>query len=236
MRAVTQMRGVTFVGALSIMIAGAAAAQRSALREVREWGLVGGSAAVAIPVGEFAKHVGAGGGFDAFASFNLDRAGLTALRVDGSILAYGRATDIAYVTSPYYYPVGVTTTSFIVSLRAGPQITFGTGPLRLYGFGQAGFSYFGTTTEFGDYDCGCSSFDGITEHGDFNWAWDAGGGLLIHVGGVHSRLLLDLGARYLRNGQAQYLPARMVSDGSALPLETEANLVALHIGVTVGLR
>lgn len=236
MRAATLMRGLTVVSAFSIVIVSTAAAQRSALREVREWGLAGGSMAVAIPVGDFAQHVGAGGGIDLFTSFNLDRAGFSALRVDGSILAYGRTNDIAYVTSPYYYPIGVTTTSFIASLRAGPQITLGTGPLRLYGFGQGGFSYFGTTTEFGDYDCGCDSFDSVTEHGDFNWAWEVGGGLLIHIGGRHGRLLLDLGARYLNNGVAQYLPARMVNDGSALPLETEANLVAVHIGVTVGLR
>lgn len=233
MRAATLIRGLTLTGALAVTFAGAAAAQRSMLREVHDWGLAGGSIALAVPVGEFAQHVGAGGGIDGFMSFNLDRAGLTALRVDGSILAYGRATDVAYFSSPYYYPVGVTTTSFIVSLRAGPQLTLGTGPVRLYGFGQGGFSYFATTTEFGD--CGCGSYGEFTEHDDINLAWEAGGGMLIQVGGRHGRLLLDLGARYLHNGQAHYLPAWMAGDG-ALPLETEANLVALHVGVTVGLR
>lgn len=236
MRVVTVMRGLTLSGALAVGMVGAAAGQRSALREVREWGLVGASAAFAVPVGEFAEHVGAGGGLDGFVSLNLDRAGLLALRFDGSALAYGRATDVAYLASPYSYPVGVTTTSFILSLRAGPQITLGTGPLRLYEFSQAGFSYFATTTSFGGYDCGCGSFDDITEHDDINVAWEAGGGLLMRVGGDHSRVMLDVGARYLRNGRAQYLPARMVGDGTALPLEAQANLVALHVGVTVGLR
>lgn len=234
MRAATLMRGLILAGSLSVTMAGAAAAQRSALREVRDWGLAGASLAVTVPVGEFAQHVGAGGGLDGFMSFNLDRAGLTALRVDGSILAYGHAHDIAYLSGWYSYPIGVTTTSFIASLRAGPQVTFGTGPVRLYGFGQAGFSYFATTTSFGDYDCGCGSFDEVTEHDDINLAWEAGGGLLIRLGGDRSRLLLDLGARFLHNGQAQYLPAWMVESGQ--PLQSEANLVALHIGVTVGLR
>jgi hypothetical protein len=235
MRAASLMRGMTWAVVLSISTAASATAQRWALREVREWGLAGASAAVALPVGEFAEHVGAGGGIAGFMTVNLDRAGAIALRIDGSALAYGRATDIAYLDGPYYFPVGVTTTSFIVGLRAGPQLTLGRGPVRLYGFGQAGFSYFATTTSFGDYDCGCGWYDDITEQDDINWAWEAGGGMLVNVGRT-GRVMLDLGARYLRNGRAQYLPASMVGDGVALPLETQANLVALHLGVTVGLR
>jgi hypothetical protein len=229
------MRGMTWAVVLSTTVASAATAQRWALREVYERGLAGLSGAVAVPVREFAAHVEAGGGLDGFVTVHLDRMGMVGLRVDGSLLAYGRAVDIVDLGGPYYYAVPATTTSFILSLRAGPQVTFGTGPVRLYGFGQGGFSYFVTTTTFGDYGCGCGWEDEITEHDDINLAWEAGGGLLVGLG--HSgRVMLDLGARYLRNGRAQYLPARMVGDAQALPLETQANLVALHVGVTFGLR
>lgn len=233
--AILKRRGMTWAVVLSISLAVPATAQRWALREVREWGLAGATAALAIPVGEFAEHVGAGGGMTGFLTLNLDRAGITALRIDGSALAYGRATELTSL-DPYYYAVGATTTSFIVGVRAGPQVTLGSGPVRLYGFGQAGFSYFATTTSFGDYGCYCGGYDDVTEQDDFTPAWEAGGGMLVRLGGYGSRVLLDLGARYLHNGRAQYLPARMVGDGSALPLETQANLVALHLGVTVGLR
>lgn len=234
MRAVWTLRGLVAVGALATTMMQSAAAQRSALREVRAWGSLGGSAALAIPVGEFANHVTAGGGFDAFMAFNLDPHGLTALRVDGSLLAYGRARDFAYLDDGWYYvPVDITTTSFILSLRAGPQVTFGQGPLRMYGFALGGFSYFATTTSFEAYDCGCSSFDEITEHGDATFAWEAGGGFLVPLG---HRAMLDLGARYLRNGRAQYLPARFVGNGTTLPLESQANLVAVHVGVTFNLH
>jgi hypothetical protein len=234
MRAVWTIRGLVAAGVLMITLTQGAQAQRSALREVRNWGSLGGSAALAIPVGEFANHVTAGGGFDAFMAFNLDPSGMTAVRVDGSLLAYGRARDFAWVDDGWYaWPVDITTTSFILSFRAGPQITVGQGPVKLYGFGLAGLSYFATTTSFDSYSCGCSGYDEITEHGDVNFAWEAGGGFLVPLG---HRAMLDLGARYVRNGQAQYLPARFVGTGSTLPLESEANLVAVHVGVTFQLH
>jgi hypothetical protein len=54
--------------------------------------------------------------------------------------------------------------------------------------------------------------------------------------GWQRRVMLDLGARYLRNGRAQYLPAHFVGNGTTAPIETQANLVAIHVGVTVALR
>jgi len=235
MRAVTTLRGLAAGSLLIAAVVQGASAQRSALREVRDWGLAGTSLALAVPVGEFATHVGEGGGIDGFMSFNLDHLGMTALRIDGSLLAYGRATDRAYLDGPYYVPVDLITTSWIVSLRAGPQITFGQGPIKLYGFGLAGFSVFTTNTQFSSSNCGCGSYDEVTEHDDLNLAWEAGGGFLVPLG-HRQRIMLDMGARYLRNGRAQYLPARLVGDGTTVPLESEANLVALHFGVTFALR
>jgi hypothetical protein len=222
------MRAVTLM--LSFLtVTSTAGAQRWALREVHQWGTAGVSAALMIPVGEFAEHVSTGGGMTGFMAFNLDPAGFSALRIDGSFLAYGRAVDVSYGT--YYYSRGVVTTSFIAGLRAGPQITLGSGPMRLYGFGQAGFSYFATTTDF--RDCYCGGSDAVTEHDDITWGWESGGGMLLRLG-HGGRILIDLGARFQQNGRAQYLPAWLVADGA--PIESEANLVALHLGVTVGLR
>lgn len=208
-----------------------ASAQKWALRPVRDWGAWGMTGSIAIPVGEFAQHAGAGGGVSSFVTINVDPLGVTALRIDGSVLAYGRAVELSSYSYPYYYPVGSTTTSFVAGLRAGPQLTFGRGPARLYGFGQAGFSYFATTTSYGDCSC---SYDDVTEFDDFTWSWETGGGMLIRLG--DSRVLLDLGARYMHNGRAEYLPARFAADPSAQPIESEANLVALHLGLTFGLR
>src|SRR6185503_2137341 len=120
MRAVTTLRGLAAGSLLIAAVVQGASAQRSALREVRDWGLAGTSLAMAVPVGEFATHVGEGGGVDAFVTFNMDRTGLTALRLDGSVLAYGRNTARVFIDAPYYVPVDAITTSWIVSFRAGP--------------------------------------------------------------------------------------------------------------------
>ena len=89
MRSATLMRGVTVGVAVSLTFAAAAGAQRSALREVKEWGVAGFSGAMAVPLGEFSQHVNplAGGG-SAFLTVFVDPLGLLAMRFEGSVLAY----------------------------------------------------------------------------------------------------------------------------------------------------
>jgi opacity protein-like surface antigen len=211
--------------------------QRSALREVRNRGSAGGGLMVAVPVGEFGNHISIAGGLDLFGALSLDRSGALSLRLDGSWLAYDHVRDAGYVSSPYYsIPVDLNTTSYIASLRAGPQLTLGQGALRLYGFGLGGVSYFATETSAGG--CGCDSFGSITQYDDVTAAWEAGGGLQIKLGRGHTPVLLDLGARYLHNGRVTYLPARSLSGGATVlrPIESEANVMIYQLGVTVGLR
>jgi hypothetical protein len=212
-------------------------AQRSALREVRNRGSAGGGLLVAVPVGEFANHINVAGGFDMFGALGIDRAGALSIRLDGSFLIYDHLRDAGYLDSPYYsIPVDLNTTSYIASLRAGPQITLGQGAVRLYGFGLGGLSYFATETSTGG--CGCDSFGSITQYDDVTAAWEAGGGLQIQLGRRHTPVLLDLGARYLHNGEVSYLPARSLSGGSTIlrPIRSEANVVIYQVGITFGLR
>lgn len=215
----------------------AALAQRSALREVRESGTAGGALLLGIPVGQFKDHVDVAGGVGGFAAFNLDRAGATSLRLDGSYLIYDNLRDVAYLSGGYVsYPVDLNTSSYIVTFRAGPQITLGQGPVRLYGFGMGGFSYFATSTSYDDA-CGCGgSFASATQYDDFNLAWETGGGLQIALGRGHQPVLLDLGARYLHNGRTSYVPARTLAGGSITPIVSEANLVVVQLGLSIGVR
>lgn len=240
-RALTQtQRLATALGlGLTISLTGPAAhAQRSALREVRTTGGAGGALLLGIPVGEFKEHVQVAGGLGGFLAVNLDRGGALAIRLDGSFLVYDNLRDIAYLNGGYVaYPIDLHTTSYIVSLRAGPQVSTGDGPVRLYGFGLGGLSYFATETSYGGTDCGCgSSFGSTTEWDDVNPAWEAGGGLQIALGRRHNRLLLDLGARYLHNGRTSYVPAQTLTSGTITPVVSQANLVVVHLGVSVGLR
>lgn len=225
------------LGLVVTMVGRPATAQRSALREVRTGGSAGGGLMLGIPVGEFAQHVNVAGGFGGFVNLGLDRAGAMGIRLDGSFLIYDNLHDVAYLTGGYYaYPLDMNTSSYIVSLKAGPQLTAGTGPMRLYGFALGGVSYFATETSFGD-GCGCGSYASTTEWDDVNLAWEAGGGIQVALGGRRGRpVLLDLGARYVRNGRMSYVPAQSLASGTLTPVVSDANLVILQLGVSVGLR
>jgi len=76
---------------------------------------------VAEPLGEFSRNGDVAAGLSIFGVTN---GGALALRVEGAWMAY----DVSY------QGYGVSTTSQIGTLGAGPQLTLGKGALRFYGF------------------------------------------------------------------------------------------------------
>jgi hypothetical protein len=199
------------------------------LREVHDIGNAGVNLVVAVPVGEFRQHVDVAGGLDVFGAFNLGGSGL-ALRLDGSYLIYG--SDHSLVAQPYY-PVNITTTYSITSLGIGPQVTLGQGPVRLYGFGTVGFSYIWARSS--------DAFASGTDFDDWTGALQGGGGLLLNLRSRRVPIAIDLGARYLSNGDAWYVsPGDVVpqpnGDVVIYPVRSRANLVMFHAGVSIGLR
>jgi len=221
MRAPTAIHGFTWGLALMLLQVVPAPAQRSALREVREWGVGGLWGAMAMPRGAFAQDSGpVGGGGGAFMTVALDPIGLLGFRLEGSLLAYGHDRSLAN---------SFNTTSYVAGFHAGPQITLGRGVLRPYGFGQVGMSYLFTTASARD-ECYCDVDDVIREH--FDWSWELGAGMMVRLGGSRSNVHLDLGARYLYAEDAR----STTSNPTPQPFETQANMVAIHLGVTFGLR
>jgi hypothetical protein len=199
------------------------------LREVHDIGNAGVNLVVAVPVGEFRQHVDVAGGLDVFGAFNLGGSGL-ALRLDGSYLIYG--SDHSLVAQPYY-PVNITTTYSITSLGIGPQVTLGQGPVRLYGFGTVGFTYIWARSS--------DAFASGTDFDDWTGALQGGGGLLLNLRSRRVPIAIDLGARYLSNGDAWYVsPGDVVpqpnGDVVIYPVRSKANLVMFHAGVSIGLR
>lgn len=214
-----------------------AAAQRYGLREVHDVGIAGVNLVVAAPVGDFGRNVDVAGGLDLFAALNVGRRSPLALRLEGSYLVYGN--DRSIVLQPYY-PLAINTTYSIITLGMGPQLTVGEGPVRLYGFGTFGASYLSARSSYGIDGCGCDMVEG-TDFDDWTPAVQTGGGLLLALNSRRSPIALDLGARYLSNGYAWYVaPGDVIPqpDGTVdvYPTRTRADLVMLHIGVTVGIR
>ena len=230
MRSATLKRGVTVGVAVSLTLAAVAAAQRAALREVKEWGVAGFSAAMALPLGEFSQNVSpiAGGG-GAFMTVFVDPLGLLGMRFEGTVLAHGHGA-VTNQSSPFY-----NATTFITGFHVGPQITLGRGILRLHGYGGIGLTYLFTVQSESDecyYYCQAAPPNEVNEVHDITWSGLIGGGMLVRLGGSNSNVHLDMGGRILANGAARYF----TEDPSAQPTSSSANVGVLYLGLTFGLR
>jgi hypothetical protein len=133
----------------------------------------------------------------------------------------------------------VTTDNQIVQFALGPQLTIGQGALQAYGFGTFGGSIFSTTSSVEGSNQNNEQFASTTNHSDATFSSEFGGGVLVRVSRGQP-VLLDIGARYLKNGRVTYVTKERVSIvGNQLlvnPVDSEANLVVYHLGVTVGVH
>lgn len=189
------------------------------------------------PTGEFERFVDWGGGLGVFFVAGMDTHGMLGIRVDGSALWYGHEGWDVWLgpRMPYSY-VHASTDNMIFSLGVGPQVTLGTGRVRPYGFGTAGFSYFVTWSSVSGDDG--YAYDSNTNFDDMSVALSAGGGLLTQIAGKGKPVFLDLSAQWTHNGTTDYLrEGSIVTDPSTgalivLPIRSEANLWSFRLGVT----
>ncbi len=227
--------GLSFVSAVSGI------AQYRGLREVRDWGAAGGGLVVGIPVGQFGDFVDVAGGLRGFLAVNLDRRSALGLRLEGSYMLYGHERRLVPLSGTGgLLSLDLGTDFYIASLRAGPQFAWSEGRTRLYGFGTLGVSYFAAETALRGCDWGCGGFPSTINFDDAALALEGGGGVLITLTRGRHPVSLDLGASYVRNGTVRYLREGSISqnpDGSFTirPVQSEANLVTLQLGVAIGL-
>ncbi len=207
------------------------AAQRRGLREVYERGTAGGALSLAVPVGEMGEFVDFAGGANLFVAPSLGRGSPLALRLEGEFLAHQLSSEL-YGSSA----------SFVTSLRVGPQLALGGDGARLYGALLGGPSYFATTRTVIAATCRCGYYeeyrDSYTLSGDVAWGWELGGGMQLRVGGRHSPVFLDLGARLVRHEDVRYLARGVASDGTPMWIAVQgpAEFVVYRIGISVGYR
>jgi len=214
--------GMTVLGL--VLMASPLFGQRSALREVRDRGAFGADFVVAEPLGEFSRNGDVAAGLSIF---GVTSGGLLALRVEGAWMAY----DVSY------QGYGVSTTSQIGTVDAGPQLTLGKGALRFYGFATMGGSLFWSNASYSS--CGCSASDWLDGH--TTWMRSAGGGVLLGITAGHTPIAIDIGARGVRHDRVTYVPAGGLtqnSDGSftARQVTTPVDMRVYQIGVSIGIR
>jgi len=208
------------------VVTGPLMAQRSALREVHRGGngSFGADFVVAEPLGEFSRNGDVAAGLSIF---GVTSGGALALRVEGAWMAY----DVSY------QGYGVSTTSQIGTLGAGPQLTLGKGALRFYGFATMGGSLFWSNASYNS--CGCSASDWLDGH--TTWMRSAGGGVLLGITAGHTPIAIDIAARGVRHDRVTYVPAGGLtqnSDGSftARQVTTPVDMRVYQIGVSIGIR
>lgn len=190
-----------------------------------DW-LWGGGFHLGLPTGEFADSTDEGYGL-AGHFVALPSGAPFGLRGEVSALVYGSRT---YGPSDPGSDVGsVRTDSWFGNMLLGPELRARSGRLRPYVHALAGLGYFATSSE------GTRSSAQFTTHvDDTSFAWAVGGGVELAVGASTS---LDLGVRYLDNGEVDYLAGGVIpSDGAPVAglTRSKAQVVTFTVGLAFG--
>ena len=198
---------------------------------------------VAIPQGRFADAIQAGYGMQFGGSVNLGGNGMLRLRADGGFVLYGSESVERCLSNTIgcRVRVDVVTSNSIAFANAGPELVLPLGWAQPYINAGIGFSYFAT----GSHIEGVNSEESIgntTNFDDGVLAFTGGTGLLIPIqlrSGVP--LAIDVSARYHRNGVVSYLREGDIRDNpdgsiSFEPRRTEANILTLQLGASIGIR
>ena len=208
------------------------------------------------PQGEFDLNTDTGFGFAGSYLYGFGRQRVFALGVAGTVQSYGRTSRRA-ILSPTIpdIRVDVETTNNNAYLQGVAQLKAPTGAVQPYAVATGGLGWFFTTTALEDRFTDTTVLSD-TNQSDGTWVLGGGGGLLIRVyqgeprpdldgrGRVIGerdpvRAFLDLGARYLRGGEVEYLTeGTLVTDDGEVDLderlvESEIEAVQYQAGLTV---
>jgi hypothetical protein len=208
--------------------------------------------AISSPRGEFDDNTDTGFGFTGAYMRSITPNGVVGIGLSGSFLGYGSASRRT--------PLSNTIPDILVDVETSNNTAFVLGvlevhvPGRFQPYAQAvgGGGFFYTTTTLED-----TRFDEVilsdTNQSDGTWVWGGGGGLRFRVWertpdpeeaasedfGARSRLYVDLGARYLKGNEVEYLrEGSLVTDEGEFDIDprlarSEIELVQYQIGVTV---
>lgn len=222
---------VSLIGSLAAVLPGLCAAQLT-----RPVAYAGVSVQLGQALGPFADYVNVGWGGGGYLVYRPDD-GPLGVRFGAAYLIYGSQTH-RYTLVPGVM-VDVTTRNQIAHFALGPQLTVGRGVVRVYGFAAIGGSFFWTGSAVEGSEASNPPFASTTNYHDATFSQELGSGVQVRLGGRRVPVFADLGARYLHNGRVTYVTEdRVTISGDQLlvdPVNSEANLVVYHLGVSVGL-
>jgi opacity protein-like surface antigen len=196
-----------------------------------DW-LWGGGFHAGVPTGDFDEAVDEGWGA-AGHLVALPHGRPFGLRLEVSALVYGsRSFTIAAPGTGGSVGDTIRTDSWFGNMLAGPELRARRGVVRPYAHVLAGLGYFATSSERSAY-YETVPLEGTTNFDDTTFAWAAGGGVEIALGGDVS---VDLGARYLANGSVDYVTASSMAGAAEalVPRRGEAHVVTFTVGISFG--
>jgi hypothetical protein len=207
-----------------------------------EFGLTGGAA---FPMGAFKNNLGSiGWSIDGFLGHRIGRSPLT-YGFDFYFMNYGDRTHDENLSGTIPLEVQVETSNNLIQgllyLKCQPSH----GRVRPYLEALAGGSYLYTQTSISGTEYPYDEIASSTNFDDFTFCAGGGAGMTIHLGGGRrtaggsrsTEIWLDIKARYLYGGRAQYLrPDSIVYDSDRgeftyLYRESKTNLLSAQVGV-----
>lgn len=209
---------------------------------------VGAAGVYGQPLGQFGNSVKRAFGLDGFGTLGVDPQGIFSLRAELGYMQYSTKTEPFFLsTGGGFFELESETKSGVFTLGIGPQLSVPAGPVRPYVAGTVGFARFATNTSI-NVPARISNtgrkrtLDQRTVSSDFILSLAGSAGIAFHLSAFgNSGILVDIGARYHRNGQARYVSSEGVQyDGSATPIitptESEANFLVYRLGVVFPIR
>jgi hypothetical protein len=198
------------------------------------------------PLGPFADNVRRGFGLDGMGSIAFDQFGIFSLKAELGYVRLAKKSEPFIADDGFgFVELESETTSSVLTLGVGPQLTLPSGAIRPYVGGTVGFARFATNTSINlpanQSNTGQKEtlYD-ETVSSDFILSLTASGGIRFELPFMGRGILADVGARWHRDGEAEYVSSEgVVYDGSGRPTITptrsEADFIVYRLGVVIPL-
>jgi len=209
---------------------------------------LGGAGVYAQPLGDFAQNVSQGWGIDGAGTYGIDSQSILSLRAELGYVQYASKSEpFSLSTGVGFFDLESETKSGVLTLGVGPQLSLPIGSaVRPYVAGTIGFARFATSTSINipadrSNTGQKEELDSQDVASDWVLSLGASAGIGFEVAALGRGVLVDLGARYHRNGQATYVSSKGVTyNGTGRPTvvatESQADFIAYRVGITIPIR
>src|SRR4051794_16693137 len=187
---------------------------------------LGGAGVYAQPLGDFSRNVRQGWGIDGAGTYGIDAQSIVSLRAELGYVQYASKSEpFSLSTGVGFFDLESETKSGVLTFGVGPQLSLPIGSaVRPYVAGTIGFARFATSTSINipadRSNTGEKEELNSRDYVPSDWVLSLGAsaGIGFEVAALGRGVLVDLGARYHRNGQATYVsPEGVTYNGTGRP-------------------